>query len=60
MATPLLSTEMIHSLRVMSGVSAENRGPAEIVARQGAWLQWRWVLGRETEHEAGIEWVTVL
>ena len=29
-------------------------GPAEIVAGQGAWSQWRWVL----EHKAGIEWVT--
>ena len=37
--------EIIHSLRALSSVSAENGGPAEIVAGQGAWLQWRWALG---------------
>ena len=45
MAAPLPSMEMIHSLWVMSSVSAENGGLVEIMAGQGTWLQWRWALG---------------
>ena len=45
MAALLSSMEMIHSLWVMISVSAKTGGSTEIMAGQGTWLQWRWVLG---------------